>query len=153
MNENELRVFIDVVIDYFREITGDPVEMGVPHVQEGRATLLDHTGLIGISGAKRGGVMVTAETETLRDLATIIVGDGGLDDEEIVDMVGELTNTIAGNVRRHFGTSFMISVPIIMQGRPDDLRLRLKPPVFVVPIDWRTHRMYLSIGLEDSGVS
>ncbi len=63
-------------------------------------------------------------------------------------MVGELTNTIAGNVRREFGPEFMISAPMVVQGRPEDLRMRLRPPVFVVPIRWRNYDAYLSVGLE-----
>jgi chemotaxis protein CheX len=153
MTESELRVFIDVVIEYFRDVSGDPVEMGVPFVQDGRTNLLDHTGVIGISGAKRGGVLVTAAEPMLRELASIILGTGDLESEDVVDMVGELTNTVAGNVRREFGSSFMISVPIVLQGKPDDVRLRLKPPIFVVPINWREHRAYLSVGLEDDHVT
>ncbi|MFP4376951.1 MAG: chemotaxis protein CheX [Spirochaetales bacterium] len=153
MTERELRVFIDVVVEYFRDVTGDPVEMGVPFVQEGRTKLLDHTGVIGISGAKRGGVLVTAGEQMLRELAAIILGSEELEPEDVVDMVGELTNTVAGNVRREFGSSFMISVPIVLEGKPSDIRFRLKPPIFVVPINWRDHRAYLSVGLEDGHVN
>ena len=148
MTESELRVFIDVVVDYFTQITGDEVSMGVPHIREGRTRLLDHTGVIGISGSKRGGIYVTADNDMLADLAALILGDDELTHEDIVDMVGELTNTIAGNVRREFGSSFMISVPIVLEGKPDDIRLRLTPPVFVVPIKWKAHQAYLSVGLE-----
>jgi chemotaxis protein CheX len=148
MTEKELRVFIDVVVEYFGQISGDNATMGVPYIQEGKAQLLDHTGVIGISGPRKGGIFVTAGNRMLRELAGIILESEEVEDEEVLDMVGELTNTIAGNVRREFGASFMISVPIILQGRPSDLKLQLKPPVFVVPVNWRDHQAFLSVGLE-----
>jgi chemotaxis protein CheX len=148
MTEKELRVFIDVVIDYFSQVADDAATMGVPYIQEGKTNLLDHTGVIGISGARKGGIYVTASNDMLRQLAAIILESDDVSGDEVLDMVGELTNTIAGNVRRVFGSSFMISVPIIVEGKPNDLRLQLKPPVFVVPIKWRSHQAFLTVGLE-----
>ena len=148
MTEQELRIFIDVVIDYFVLLSDESARMGVPYIQEGKSQLLDFTGVIGISGARKGGIFVTASSSMLKELASLILESDDVAPDEILDMVGELTNTIAGNVRREFGSSFMISVPIIVEGRPQDLRLQIKPPVFVVPINWRTHQAFLSVGLE-----
>ena len=148
MTEQELRIFIDVVIDYFVLLTDESARMGVPYIQEGKSQLLDFTGVIGISGARKGGIFVTASSSMLKELASLILESDDVAPDEILDMVGELTNTIAGNVRREFGSSFMISVPIIVEGRPQDLRLQIKPPVFVVPINWRSYQAFLSVGLE-----
>ncbi|NCN04497.1 MAG: chemotaxis protein CheX [Spirochaetales bacterium] len=148
MTEQELRIFIDVVIDYFVLLSDESARMGVPYIQEGKSQLLDFTGVIGISGARKGGIFVTASSSMLKELASLILESDDVAPDEILDMVGELTNTIAGNVRREFGSSFMISVPIIVEGRPQDLRLQIKPPVFVVPINWRSYQAFLSVGLE-----
>lgn len=148
MTERELRAFIDVVTRYFDDVTSIPAEMGVPFVKEQAAVLLDLTGLIGISGARRGGIYVTAPRGMLAALAAVILGTDAVEDEDILDMVGELANTIAGNMRATFGSTFMISVPIVVEGKPDDIHLRLKPPVFVIPIRWNGHNCYLSVGLE-----
>ncbi|AFG36708.1 chemotaxis protein CheX [Spirochaeta africana] len=148
MTETQLRAFIQVVVDYFAGLPAENAEMGIPYMREGDTILLDHTGLIGISGAQRGGVYVTADEAMLRDLAGVILGESDISTEDLVDMVGELTNTIAGNVRKSFGSGFMISVPIMLRGKPDDILMKLRPPVFVIPIQWRSHKLYLSVGLE-----
>ena len=148
MTESQLRAFIQVVVDYFSGLPTEGARMGIPYMREGDTILLDHTGLIGISGAQRGGIYVTAGEDMLRELATIILGEGELSTDDLVDMVGELTNTIAGNVRKSFGSGFMISVPIVLRGRPDDILMKLRPPVFVIPIEWQQHKLYLSVGLE-----
>lgn len=148
MTETQLRAFIQVVVEFFAGISSDGASMGIPYMREGDTILLEHTGLIGISGAQRGGIYITAGEAMLRELAAMILGSSDISQDDVVDMVGELTNTIAGNVRKSFGSSFMISVPIVLRGRPEDILMKLCPPVFVIPIEWRGHKLYLSVGLE-----
>jgi len=59
-----------------------------------------------------------------------------------------MTNTISENMRELFGSTFLISVPIILKGSIDEVVLRLKPPVYVIPIEWNGHKSHLAIGLE-----
>ncbi|TVR06196.1 MAG: chemotaxis protein CheX [Spirochaetaceae bacterium] len=148
MSEQELKAFIDVVVRYFQEVAGEQAKMGIPTVKTGSAILLGHTGIIGISGAKRGAIYVTADRAMLAELASIILGTTDVHDDDVLDMVGELSNTIAGNVRNVFGNTFMISVPIIVKGTPEDILMKLKPPIFTIPIRWRSHTCYLTVGLE-----
>jgi chemotaxis protein CheX len=63
-------------------------------------------------------------------------------------VAGEVANIIAGNARKDFGSSFMISVPIIVKGTPEDILHRLRPPVFIIPILWRDYSAILGIGIE-----
>lgn len=149
MTENELKSFIDVVITYFTQVTREPATMGLPFAKrDEQPVVLDYTGLIGISGPRKGGIYLTTGPELLAKLTEEILDVSDPDDETRLDMVGELTNTIAGNVRKSFGPDFMISVPMVIKGRPDDIHVRLKPPVFVIPINWRHEKAYLVVGLE-----
>ncbi len=148
MKENELREFINVVVSYFQDVTGETVEMGMPYIKENKSVILDYTGVIGISGPRKGAIYLTASKVMLKEVAAIILGADEVDDECAIDMVGEITNTIAGNVRQSFGSSFMISVPIILKGSPEDVVFKLQPPVFIIPIKWRTFSSYLVVGLE-----
>ena len=148
MSEQELKAFIDVVVRYFQEVAGEQATMGIPTVKTGSALLLGYTGIIGISGSKRGAVYVTADRSMLAELASIILGTTDVRDDDVLDMVGELSNTFAGNVRNAFGSTFMISVPIIVKGAPEDILMKLKPPIFTIPIRWRGHTCYLTVGLE-----
>jgi chemotaxis protein CheX len=148
MTENELKFFIEVVTTYFGQVTGEPASMGIPFVKKTEAVVLDYTGLIGISGPRKGGIYFTAGPKLLAELTQVILGVEDADEETLLDMVGELTNTIAGNVRKSFGGDFLISVPMLIKGKPEDVLLRLKPPVFVIPLNWRREKAYLVVGLE-----
>jgi chemotaxis protein CheX len=148
MTEGELKFFIDVVTTYFGQVTGDDAAMGIPYVKNAEPVVLDYTGLIGISGPRKGGIYFTAGKTLLADLTKVILGPDEADEDSLLDMVGELTNTIAGNVRRSFGADFLISVPMLIKGRPDDILVRLKLPVFVIPLNWHKEKAFLVVGLE-----
>ncbi len=148
MTEVELKFFIEVVTTYFGQVTGEEAAMGIPYVKNAEPVVLDYTGLIGISGPRKGGIYFTAGKVLLSELTKVILDAEEADEDTLLDMVGELTNTIAGNVRRSFGADFLISVPMLIKGRPDDILVRLKPPVFVIPLNWHKEKAFLVVGLE-----
>ncbi len=148
MTEVELKAFTRVVTQYFNNVTGTAAQLGLPYIKGERQETFDYTGVIGISGSRKGGVYYTAGKQLLEALGAFILGDEPLDDEALYDLVGELTNTIAGNMREIFGSNFLISVPIIMKGKIDDIVIKLKPPVFIIPIIWNGMNSHLAIGLE-----
>lgn len=148
MDDATLKTFVDVVLSFFSETTGERVSMGVPYVKRERAPLLEYTGIIGISGARRGGLYLTASATLLKELSALVSGAEVEDEEGLADAAGEVANMIAGNARRDFGSDFMISVPIVVKGAPEDILLRLRPPVFIIPVTWRTHSAYLAVGIE-----
>lgn len=148
MTETELKFFIEVVTSYFGQVTGEAATMGIPFVKKSEPVVLDYTGLIGISGPRKCGIYFTAGAGLLRNLTKVILEADEPDEETLLDMVGELTNTIAGNVRKSFGGDFLISVPMLIKGKPEDILMRLKPPVFVIPLTWQREKAYLVVGLE-----
>ena len=148
MTELEIKGFIKVLTDYFLSVTGSPANMGVPFIKENNTEVFDYVAVIGISGSRKGGVYFTANRPLLEEIARHILGETGLDDATLYDLIGEMTNTISGNMRELFGSTFLISVPIILKGSIDEVVLRLKPPVYVIPIEWNGHKSHLAIGLE-----
>lgn len=148
MKEEELKAFVKVVTEYFRGITGTAAELFPPFIKDETTKFFNFTGIIGISGSRKGGVYYTASMELLQNFAEYILGPGKYDDSALYDLVGEMTNTIAGNIRETFGSSFQISVPIVMKGQLEDLSLKLRPPVFIMPIEWNSCKSHLGIGLE-----
>jgi len=148
MTEKDLSYFVNTVIQYFKQVDGEEAVMGLPFIKREDPVVLEYTGIIGISGPRRGGIYFTAGKELLVKLTQAILGESESDVETLQDMVGELTNTVAGNVRKYFGSDFMISVPMLIRGQPEDILLKLKPPVFVVPLTWKQQKAYLVVGLE-----
>jgi chemotaxis protein CheX len=149
MTKQEVQTFIEIVEQYFQHISGESATMGLPFIKsEKQSEILDFTGLIGVSGPRKGGIYVTTGKELLQDLTKYILDEEETDEELLLDMVGEMTNTISGNVRKEFGSEFMISAPMMVRGAAEDIVLKLKPPVFVIPMTWKGHKAYLSVGLD-----
>lgn len=58
-------------------------------------------------------------------------------EENLVDIAGEVANTIAGNARKEFGAEFHISVPLVFKGVPQSIVLPKDERSFIIPIAWR----------------
>lgn len=147
MHETELQVFIDGTTYYFSQSSEEEASVGTPYLISNRASVAkEYTGIIGISGKRKGSVYFTADSAMLKVLLASM-GETTLSHEYMCDLVGEVANTISGNARREFGKDFMISVPIVVVGEkkivmPENLRS------FVIPINWRSHEASLVICLE-----
>ncbi len=148
MDETALQVFIDGATHFFATSTDEAAQVGTPYLVSNRASLAKgYTGIIGVSGKRKGSVYFTAPPVLLKVLL-LSIGESDTGNDNMCDMVGEVANTISGNARREFGSDFMISVPIVVVGKlekivvPDELRS------FVIPINWRGYDASLVISLE-----
>ena len=142
MNETDLHFFIDSTINYFEEVTNEKATAGIPYIKDEEPVVLEYTGIIGISGKRKGSVYVTTSDEMLNDIAKTILGLEDIGKEDIKDLVGEIANTISGNVRQAYGSDFMISVPVVVEGKAKDIKLPDNIQSFVIPITWKDYKTY-----------
>ena len=148
MDEQELRVFIDIVSQYFERQTGRLPEIGSPYLGEANALpIYDFTGVIGISGERQGCVYFTAHRDLLRELL-LHVGESTLSDENLSDLVGEVANTISGNARRVFGPEFMISVPVVVAGAAQAIQVPRNVKAYILPLRWHKREAALVASLQ-----
>jgi len=148
MTEKEVNTFINGAKHYFSTISDQGVEIGAPYlVSSDEAVVGDFTGIIGISGARKGCVFVSAPRAMLRHLL-ITLGDDASDAEIIRDVIGEVANTISGNARSEFGPEFMISVPVVVEGKPDLIAVPKDLMAFVIPVQWSSYSLFVVACLE-----
>ncbi len=142
-------MFINSVENYFKHLTDIDSEMSVPYLKETEGLMLkDITGMIGISGSRKGFVYISANRGMYKDLINIFIGIDDPSDEDILDMAGEISNVVAGNVRANLGANFMISVPIVFEGMPTELKdIPKDVSIYVIPIKWNNHEAFVVIGL------
>ena len=148
MKEEKLQVFLEGVKKYFNQIM-DPDELivGTPYLVENTVpSAKDFTGVIAISGKNKGIVYFTAPKELLERLL-MLMGEREINETFMIDLVGEVANTIAGNARSEFGEEFEISVPIVLRGAPDEILLPRKDRSFVIPINWKNRSASIVISL------
>ena len=58
MKETDLHFFIDSTLNYFDEVTNDKAVTGIPYIKGDDPVVLDYTGIIGISGKRKGSIYV-----------------------------------------------------------------------------------------------
>ncbi len=148
MNEEEIKIFINSVLNYFQSTTGIEPKTGVPYIKNEQLPA-EHViiGAINISGDMQGCVYFACGPDVLDEIVVKILGETSSSESHRLDMVGEIANTIAGNARRHFGPGYLISIPAVSTGGDDALQGQLKDPAFVIPIDWNSKSCSLVVGV------
>lgn len=149
MNEQNLAVFVEGAANYFKTVTDIDATIGTPFlIKDVNDYLLDYTGIIGISGNYKGSVFVSAPTNMLTKLIAQI-GILTSQEDKLMDLVGEVSNTISGNARREFGDKFMLSTPIVLKGKSDNVRISDVVDIYVIPIIWRSAKANVIINLSE----
>ncbi len=148
MSENTLQVFIDGALNYFQHTSHQEVKIGTPYlIANSNPAAFDYTGIIGVSGPYRGTVYFTAPKALLTHLL-LSIGEQETSIEYVLDLVGEVANTIAGNARSTFGHEFMISVPVVVEGSPSQIHLPSDLRSYVIPVYWKAYSAAVVICLE-----
>lgn len=149
MNDDKLAVFVDALANYFETTTDTPANVGTPFLINNINDCLDEfTGIIGISGNHKGSVFYS----TPKRKAMQLLAEMGLmtsQDSKLMDLVGEVSNTIAGNARREFGENFILSVPLLLHGKGSDIAVSNVTNIYIIPIVWKGTKSHLIINLEE----
>lgn len=149
MKSQQINAFVDIVRHYFDQFGHDELVIETPYLLENNLPQLhDYTGVIGISGVKRGVVYVTASKALLNGILQEI-GEPNKADSSMIDLVGEIANTIAGNARSEFGSEFHISIPFVFKGAPQSIILPKNERSFIIPITWQSQVGQIVICLQD----
>jgi len=148
MESNEITEFVDTTITFFTEISGEPAKCGIPFVKDDDPVVLEFTGLIGITGKRKGSIYYTAGKEQLTALAKVMLELSDVSNEDLKDLVGEVANTVSGNLRQTFGSDFQISVPVVVEGPAKDIKMPKDIDSYVLPINWREFESFLVVCLE-----
>ncbi|WP_320821940.1 chemotaxis protein CheX [Reinekea sp.] len=150
MSEDTIQVFIDGVIRYFTHTSDKKVQVGTPYLADKESMpALDMTGIIGVSGPNRGCVYFSAPRILLKHLL-LSIGEAQTNEDNMVDLVGEVANTIAGNARSILGETFMISIPIVVEGQPSAIHLPKNTRSYIIPITWKSYTAAIAICLSET---
>jgi chemotaxis protein CheX len=148
LTEGEIRTFIQGAVHYFEVSARQPVAVGSPYlVTDGVPSVHEYTGVIGISGKRKGAVCFTAPRSMLMVLL-MRMNETDTSEDNMKDLIGEVTNTISGNARRDFGREFVISVPTVVASENGKFSSPVTARAFVIPLNWRTHSAKLIVCLE-----
>ncbi|MGB0663726.1 MAG: chemotaxis protein CheX [Pontibacterium sp.] len=148
MDQKAIEVFIESLSHFYKQIGVDEVEIGVPYLLDSKEPVVsDFTGIIGVSGKNKGCVYYTCP-QALLSYILLTMGESEVTNEHLCDVAGEIANTIAGNARKAFGSEFLISVPVVVQGSPERIRLPENTRCVVIPTRWKVYQSIIVVALQ-----
>lgn len=147
VTDSEIQVFVDGVKHYFDTVSDSQAVIGTPYLVDSvEVPESDYVGVINISGVRNGSVCFSAARAMLRHLL-ISLGETSIKSDLVFDVVGEVANTISGNVREAFGSKFIISVPKIKEKSSGFSDISNNEKALSVPFRWKTYTGHLVVCL------
>jgi chemotaxis protein CheX len=146
LNESDLRLFVDSVTRYFQVTSRTPPQIAAAYLGTDTITTHDFNGIVHFSGRFNGQVTVSLPAIAVRELL-LMQHETDLSESNLLDAVGEIANTLAGNARQNLGSGLEISVPVTMRGRAGrPARGRAHP--YVITFRWNTHPGMVCVDLD-----
>lgn len=143
-----INVFIDSVKIYFDHLGDAELDIRTPYLISNSVDLgLDYNGIITVYGDTNGSVVFSANRSILKYIL-LSLGEVELNESSIVDLVGEIANTIAGNVRRELGENFQISTPKVKRDSLNQTWPLKDQRSFILPLRWKSKAAQLLVSFD-----
>ena len=141
--------FVDAVRRLFQTMLTLPVTIGSPGLNREARPRHEICGVIGVTGAIAGQVVVSMPPSLAASLASELLGDTVEHiDDDCLDAVGEIANMIAGNAKTDFpeneGT---ISVPKVVVGS-EKVAYPDATPVISIPCETDQGPLHIDVALK-----
>jgi len=149
MRTNEIQVFVDGTINFFETVCNENAQVGSPYLLENLdGSILEYSGIIGITGSYTGNVVFTSPANMI---VGVLENYSGVEyrEELLMDLVGEIANTISGNAREVLGSNFNISPPVLSRGTAQEVKTAKGLQTYCIPIVWRDSRANLIVAVAE----
>ena len=149
LNESDLRLFVESIKNYLQVTSRQEPQITSAFLGTGDVQGFEFNGVVAFSGSYNGQVVVSMPAKMLRELL-LLQQETDLSDGNLLDAVGEIANTLAGNARKTLGTGLNISVPVKIQGAPS-IKTRVRKHPFVITLRWNRHEAMVCVDMEKQG--
>ncbi len=110
-----------------------------PKLKQGEVAKGDVSGLIGmVSDQAKGSLSITFEASLAIATMKNMVGEGpDVVNEEITDLVGEITNMVTGGAKRMLsekGFEFDMATPMVVSGKDHTINHKAEGPIVIIPL-------------------
>ena len=110
---------------------------GKPYIKKDKLSVGDISGIIGLTGSKQGSVVVSFTKEcALKVISSMMMKEYTDLCDEVIDAVGEITNMISGNARKHLAEldlKFEAGIPTVVTGKGHEISNLCNGTCIVIP--------------------
>jgi len=125
-----------------------------PKLKKDEVAKGDVSGLIGmVSPETKGSLSITFDAPLALATMKGMVGEAPDEvNEEITDLVGEITNMVTGGAKRMLsekGFEFDMATPIVVSGKSHTIHHKSKGPVVIISLKGDAGRAYIEFSFDD----
>jgi chemotaxis protein CheX len=146
LHEAELKLFVDSVRRYFQVLTKQEPQITSAFLATGDVDGHDFNGIVTFSGSYNGHVMVSMPPQLLRELL-LLQGETDLSENNLLDAVGEIANTLGGNARKSLDAGLQISVPVKLRGG-SGVKARVRKHPYIITLRWNHQPAMVCVDME-----
>ena len=137
MKAEYINPFLSGTINVLKTMASVTPVPGKPYVKKNKLSIGDISGIIGLTGAKQGSVVVSFTKECALKVVSAMLMEEFTDlNDEVRDAVGEITNMISGDARKHLaelGLKFEAGIPTVISGKNHEISHSSNGPCIVIP--------------------
>lgn len=136
LEESELRLFVDSVRNYFKKTTTKEPTIKASYLGTDSIATHEYNGIVSFSGSYSGQIIVSMPKQLLVSLL-VMLNETDVSDNNLLDIVGEIANTLAGNARKSLsnGSDLHISVPVKLKSS-ESARARVRRHPYIIDLSW-----------------
>ena len=155
MNVEFINPFLSSMLNVMSTMAQMELTPEKPKLKKGQVAMGDVSGLIGMVSEQAKGSLSIAYDASLA-IATMkgMVGEAPDSvNEEITDLVGEITNMVTGGAKRMLsekGIEFDMATPVVVSGHEHTIHHKAKGPIVIIPLSSPHGKAYIEFSFDES---
>ncbi|MBU2871448.1 chemotaxis protein CheX [Colwellia sp. E2M01] len=154
MNVEFINPFLSSMLNVMSTMAQMELVPEKPRLKKDEIAMGDVSGLIGmVSDQAKGSLSITFEGPLALATMKKMVGEAPDEvNEEITDLVGEITNMVTGGAKRMLsekGIEFDMATPIVVSGLNHRIHHKAKGPIVIIPLKNELGKAYIEFSFDD----
>jgi len=154
MNVNFINPFLQSLLNVISTMASMDLTPGKPQVKTDNLAKGDVSGLIGMVGPQtKGSLSITFEQKLVLQIMQNMLGENpGKINEEVTDLVGEITNMVTGGAKNLLGQKgyeFEMATPMVVSGKGHTISHKANGTKIIMPFTSPYGTAFIEICFED----
>jgi len=157
MNIEFVNPFLSSLVNVLSTMAQTDLTAGKPCLKKDNTSCGDVSGLIGMVGPQtKGSLSITFDESLALDIMQKMLGESSdCINDDVTDMVGEITNMVSGgakNILGDKGYQFVMATPIVVTGKVHTLKHKGSGPKILIPFSSASGKAYIEICFDKQNI-
>lgn len=153
MNVNFINPFLESLVNVISTMANMELTPGKPGLKKDNLAKGDVSGLIGMIGPQtKGSLSITFEKKLILEIMQNMLGENpGMINDEITDLVGEITNMVTGGAKNKLGDNgyeFEMATPVVVSGNGHCISHKANGKKIIMPFSNEHGKAFIEICFE-----